>query len=155
MTISFRQLDLKDMQLLLEWLQRPHVKEWWDDGDDTLEKVSAHYTSDSDTTKRYLLLSGDKERIPVGYFQYYFTAQGIGIDQFIADATLLDKGIGSDAIRKFIDMIRKEHNPSRLLTDPSPANKRAIRCYEKVGFKHTESVVDKKGALVYLMEIKN
>jgi len=38
--LSFRPLLPADFPLLLAWLSRPHVKEWWDDGEDTLEKVA-------------------------------------------------------------------------------------------------------------------
>ena len=46
--LSFSPLEKPDHSVLLEWLQLPHVKEWWDDGNDTLEKVSTHYSSDTD-----------------------------------------------------------------------------------------------------------
>lgn len=151
-TISFRVLRDNDMPMLLGWLQWPHVKQWWNDGDDTLEKVKSHYTANSHTTKRFLLLHGEGTQVPIGYFQYYITPTEIGVDQFIAEESLLGKGIGSEAIGRFIDLIQQQHGPRIILTDPSPDNKRAIRCYEKVGFRHRETVQGQKGNLVYLMD---
>ena len=77
--LSFRPMTPDDYPRLLDWLQRPHVKEWWDDGDDTLEKVAAHY-SDPDA-ERFILLyqeagSTDEAR-PIGYFQYYLEEDGV------------------------------------------------------------------------------
>ncbi len=33
---------------LLRWLSEENVKEWWNDEDDTLEKVALHYGEDDD-----------------------------------------------------------------------------------------------------------
>ena len=41
--IFFRVIKAEDYPQILVWLQRPHVKRWWDDGDDTLEKVVFKY----------------------------------------------------------------------------------------------------------------
>jgi RimJ/RimL family protein N-acetyltransferase len=151
--ISFRPLVEDDFELLLQWLQRPHVKGWWNDGDDTLEKVRQHYTRNPDETRRFVLLHPDG-RSPCGYFQYYIKPDGvIGVDQFLADAESLGKGLGSASISKFIQMIRESHSPSRIVTDPSPDNSRAIRCYEKVGFRHYETVQNDLGKLAYMMEL--
>ena len=67
--IRFRPIYSNDLALILEWLQRPHVKEWWDDGDDTIEKVAAHYLSDAEMTKRFIVRSFDGR--DAGYFQYH------------------------------------------------------------------------------------
>jgi len=150
--MEFKPLEERDFPLLLEWLQRPHVKQWWDDGDDTLEKVRQHYTSDPENTKRFLLIQGEPAR-PSGYFQYYLTAHGVGIDQFLSDESYLGRGLGTEAIRKFVDFVTAKHAPKSIAVDPSPDNRRAIRCYEKVGFRHTKTVPDRQGKLAYMMEI--
>lgn len=151
--ISFRPLEETDFELLLEWLQRPHIKEWWDDGDDTIEKVREHYSRDLDETKRFILLYSEQQT-PAGYFQYYIKSGGvIGIDQFLADPKILGKGIGTACILVFLQMIRERHAPWRVIIDPHPDNARAIRCYEKVGFCHYETVQDDAGGLAYMMEL--
>ena len=151
--ISFRPLEEDDFEILLEWLQRPHVKEWWDDGDDTLEKVRDHYTRNPDETRRFILLHPD-DKSPCGYFQYYIRSDGVvGIDQFLADFESLNKGLGSASIAQFLQMILESHSPRRIVTDPSPDNARAIRCYEKVGFRHYETAEDDSGKLAYMMEL--
>jgi RimJ/RimL family protein N-acetyltransferase len=151
--ISFRPLVEDDFELLQEWLQRPHVKEWWDDGDDTLDKVRDHYTRDPDGTRRFILLHPD-DKSPSGYFQYYIKPDSvIGIDQFLADLGSLDKGLGSASISQFLQMIIERHSPRRIVIDPSPHNSRAIRCYEKVGFRHYETVENDSGKLAYMMEL--
>lgn len=39
----FRKITGEDFPQMLEWLSKEHIKQWWDDGDDTLEKVALHY----------------------------------------------------------------------------------------------------------------
>ena len=41
--LRFRPLTPDDFPLMLEWLSKEHVKEWWDDGEDTIEKVADNY----------------------------------------------------------------------------------------------------------------
>jgi RimJ/RimL family protein N-acetyltransferase len=40
MKLTLRQLTDADFLLLLAWLAKPHVKQWWDDGD---EKVGFQF----------------------------------------------------------------------------------------------------------------
>ncbi|MDQ2808519.1 MAG: GNAT family N-acetyltransferase [Chloroflexota bacterium] len=154
--LHFRPLTPDDYPLLLEWLQRPHVKEWWDDGDDTLDKVATHY-GDEDDTVRFLLIETDAAGAeqPLGYFQYYLEPDGVvGIDQFLADAGRLGQGLGTQAVQLFCELVIAQRNPRRIILDPDPANGRAIRCYEKAGFRHYATVPTDEGGVAYMMQIE-
>lgn len=151
--LTFKPLTSADYPLLLDWLQRPHVKQWWNDGDDTLEKVAAHYGNDEHP--RFLMLHGGQ---PIGYiqyyFQYYFLEDGAaGIDLFIGEEQFLNRGVGTAAMRDFIDLIVERHNPPYLIIDPSPDNQRAIRCYEKVGFRYYATETNDEGQTAYMMRL--
>ena len=151
-TVSFRRLQDTDATLMLAWLQRPHVKQWWNDGDDTLEKVRKHYCGKPDEVSRFVLLSAINQ--PIGYFQYYPLADNvIGIDQFIGDAALINQGLGTIAVSAFIARILESHSPKMIIVDPEPDNRRAIRCYEKSGFRYQTTAVDENGKSAYLMGI--
>ncbi len=144
--LRFRSLGPNDFSTLLDWLQRPHVKEWWDDGDDTIEKVVAHYTSDLENTRRYIVVYDGED---AGFFQYHrFDSSHIGVDQFLAKEDQLSRGLGTLCLKAFIDMIVAREAPKFLSVDPEPANKRAIRCYEKCGFQHDPN---RSTASVYFM----
>ena len=148
---KFRRLSPDDFPLMLAWLRKIHVREWWNDGDDSLEKVAAHYGA-QDETERFILLDGET---PIGYFQYYFADGGaIGIDQFIGDETYLNRGVGTETIKMFVRMIVDKHAPPFIILDPSPENKRAVRCYEKVGFRHYETKIAGGGVLAYMMRLE-
>ena len=150
---TFRKLEEADFELLFNWLQQPHVKEWWDDGDDTIAKVKLHYTKGADTVTRFLLLSDNKE--PVGYFQYYVERCGvIGIDQFLGDVSLINKGLGTKAVMAFSKLIRETKQPTTIIVDPEPENHRAIRCYEKAGFLFEQIEIGKDGKQAYIMRME-
>lgn len=140
---------------MLEWLSKEHVKQWWNDGDDTLEKVASHYEAKSSDVVRFILVETDEDdEKPIGYFQYYFIPDGsIGIDQFIGEEDYINKGVGEKAIRMFVELIMERHKPTRIILDPSPDNKRAIKCYEKVGFKYYETKKTEDGHLAYMMRL--
>jgi len=57
-----------------------------------------------------------------------------GIDQFIGEPAMIERGHGSAFIRAFVDE-RLRNGVPRIVTDPNPANARAIRAYEKAGFE--------------------
>lgn len=140
---------------MLEWLSKEHVKEWWDDGEDTIEKVALNYGEEEEGLERFILIeASDGGERPIGYFQHYHIPDGsIGIDQFIGEENYLDRGIGTRALGMFIEMIVREHEPDSIILDPSPDNKRAIRCYEKVGFRHYETKEGVEGGSAYMMRL--
>jgi RimJ/RimL family protein N-acetyltransferase len=146
-------MTTRDFSQMLEWLSKAHIKQWWNDGDDTLEKVALHYGKKSDDVKRFILVEVKKScEKPIGYFQYYFASDNeIGIDQFIGEEDYLDKGVGERTIKMFINLIVERENPTSIILDPSPNNKRAIRCYEKVGFKHYETKITEEGNSAFMM----
>jgi RimJ/RimL family protein N-acetyltransferase len=160
--ISFRPLKLTDLRLLHEWLTRPHVVEWWTPAP-SLEQVEEEFgplTSESSTTRPYLVLF---DGIPGGFIQSY-VAMGSGdgwwedeqdpgvrgIDQFLAEAEQLGLGLGTAMVRAFVEYLFADSAVSCIQTDPSPENGRAIRCYEKAGFRATR-VVDTPDGPALLM----
>ncbi len=154
MKITFLPLTESHFPLLLEWLEKPHVKAWWDqDVKWTQALIEEKY---ADYVKGYKLENGAAKTIsahviyadntPIGYIQIYnaydfargeplidLPASLAAFDAFIGDEAYLKQGIGSQAIAQFL----KEHGTSytHVFADPENTNIVAIRAYEKVGFK--------------------
>ncbi len=151
--LNFRSLRVTDFPLLLTWLSNDHVKEWWNDGDDTLEKVALHYGDEEPDVARFILVeSGEEGESLIGYFQYYVvSSEVIGIDQYIGQVDRINHGVGTAAIRLFIEMIITRHEPQQIIVDPHPENKRAIRCYERVGFVYYATEMTDNGGTAYMM----
>jgi RimJ/RimL family protein N-acetyltransferase len=149
---SFRPVTPTDLSMLHEWLGRPHIAEWWGPPP-SLAQVEAEFgplIGDQSTTRPYVALWDGR---PIGYIQSYVALgsgdgwwpderdPGVrGIDQFLANAEHLSRGLGSAMIGAFVDRLFADPAVTRIQTDPAPHNRRAIRCYEKAGFRAAREV---------------
>ena len=61
----------------------------------------------------------------------------LGIDISIGPAEMVGIGHGSAIVRQFVEELFDEGAP-RVVIDPHPDNKRAIRAYEKAGFREID-----------------
>jgi aminoglycoside 6'-N-acetyltransferase len=57
-----------------------------------------------------------------------------GMDLFLG-TPFQDRGLGTDVVRTMARYLIGERGHHRLIIDPAEHNERAIRCYEKVGFR--------------------
>jgi RimJ/RimL family protein N-acetyltransferase len=165
MTITFRPLSMDDMPLLRDWLMRPHVVAWWGE-QGTAAEIEAEYgalTDERSATRGYIALLDDA---PIGFIQSYVALgsgdgwwtderdPGVrGIDQFLASEAQLGRGLGSEMVRAFVAELFRDPAVTRIQTDPSPDNGRAVRCYEKAGFRAVGEVETPDGrALLMICE---
>lgn len=162
MQISFIPLAELHFPRLLQWLETPHVKAWWDsDIQWTLGSIQKKYSS---YVKGYKLDNGVSKPIkaciicvagkPIGYIQIYnaydFPALLRGVsglpknlgafDILIGDTKYLGQNIGSKAIEKFFNLYAQHY--SHMFVDPDPKNTAAIKCYEKAGFRRLSEQKD-------------
>ncbi|MCP4002578.1 MAG: GNAT family N-acetyltransferase [bacterium] len=159
---EFEALAEHHLPLLFDWLNRPHVAEFWD-GPVSLEEVREKYLPRIGSTSidtRIALLDGT----PVGFIQSYAAvepaeegrsgeqARGVvGIDQFLADAGNLGKGLGTEMVRQFVRLLFRNPTVTSIQTDPAPGNLRAIRCYEKVGFRKLGPIETSEGPALLMV----
>ena len=152
-----------DLPAMAEWVRRPHVADVWDECR-TLEELRATYLpciEGKDATAPYLAyLDG----VPIGYIQSYVAAgagaswwtdehdPGVrGIDQFLADGNRLGQGLGTEMVRRFVQLLFEDPAITRIQTDPAPDNQRAIRCYEKAGFRRVSAVTTPDGPALLMV----
>lgn len=157
---TFSPLREADLPLLHDWIHRPHVAEWWGGGDagENLEDTKRKYLprlQEGFSVKAYIaLFSGE----PIGFIQSYValgcgdgwwedeTDPGVrGIDQFLCDGSKLGQGLGSRMVAAFVRKLFEDPGVTKVQTDPDPTNVRAIRCYEKAGFRPVEKLATPDG----------
>ena len=152
----FRPMTAAHLPLVLRWLQQPQVMEWWGDTREQFELVSGDL--EVDTMDQFIVTIADH---PFGYIQCYdltdwnsgfgtHPAGTRGIDQFIGEPDMIDRGHGSAFIRAFADSKLDSGTP-RMVTDPDPANARAIRAYEKAGFAKVRLVDTPDGTALLMV----
>lgn len=165
--VSLRPLTDDDLPMLHDWLNRPHIVEWWGGESErpSLEDVYANYQPRimaSEQVTPYIAMLGDR---PIGYAQSYValgsgdgwweeeTDPGVrGIDQCIADEGLLGQGLGTNMVRALVATLFSDPTVTRIQTDPDPGNLRAIRCYEKAGFHRVRTIVTPDGPALYMVQ---
>lgn len=157
--INFRQVTQHDLPLLEKWMAQPHWQEWWGETEEEIGYI-IDMLDGRDTTRPFIFQVNGSD---AGYIQYWRPADqlfepwlsqapwmmqlpegAIGVDMSIGNADLLSKGIGSRVLSAFIAKLRDKEF-TEIYIDPDPANKRAIRAYEKAGFRAISSIVDPTG----------
>lgn len=145
--LRFVPLAEPHLDLILTWLDEPHVKPFWTEAADR-EEVRAKFRGKA--AKRifgYIVeLTGDGR--PIAYIQHYEAwnvgpgwwpdaRPGVyGLDVMIGDADLVGKGIGTEIVDRFIsEILRPGREVIEVIADPDPANLGAIRAFEKCGFR--------------------
>lgn len=161
--ITFRPLTLADLPRLHEWLSRPHVAEWWAPTPTPaeLEEEYGPAAIEGSGTQPYVVLANET---PVGFIQSYVAVgsgegwwpdeqdPGVrGIDQFLAHRAQLDQGLGTRVVRDFVERLFEDPAVTRIQTDPSPANGRAIRCYQKAGFRAVREIDTPDGPALFMV----
>ena len=153
----FRPMSKTDLPLVRGWLAEPHVMQWWGDSCEQFEIVSGDL--EVEAMDQFIVATDDR---PFGYLQCYnpevWPDNGLGvhpkgtrgIDQFIGEPSMVDRGHGSAFIRSFIDRLLAA-GATRVITDPDPANTRAIRAYEKAGFRRDRLVETSDGTALLMV----
>ena len=157
--IIFKKMTEDDLKLLYQWFQIPHILKWYARNEKyTLEMILEKYLPrlNNRTISSFIIRV---DNYPVGYIQLYqitnHLPQGIadynhplfnslkpdelvGIDLFIADEKYLHTGLGSEALKIFLDAHIKDKF-SGVLVDPLKENSTAISFFEINDFKHLAS----------------
>ena len=145
-----------DLGIFLQWMTDPRTMKYWDGMTEIFdaERVLRHYREhmEEGVTPCLVELAGEA----IGYLQFceipdaaandlpeeeYARFVGAdekvyGIDLFIGVPELRSKGIGTRLLKMTCKMLFEECGADHITIDPKSHNARAIRCYEKVGFKH-------------------
>jgi len=163
--VTLRLMVEDDIPMLHGWLNLPHIVEWWGQERPALDEVYAKYlprVMEEDRVTPYIGMLG---QTPFAYAQSYValgagggwwedeTDPGVrGIDQSIGHPDLLGKGLGTKLVRALVDRLFADPEVTKIQTDPAPNNHRAIRCYEKAGFRTAGIVATPDGPAVYMLK---
>jgi aminoglycoside 6'-N-acetyltransferase len=115
-----------------EILREPEVLRWW--GAHDTKRVREELIEPEDVVVYAIELDGEL----IGSIQYYEEPtpdyRHAAIDIFLATHRQ-GQGLGSEAIRVLARHLFDDLGHHRLTIDPAADNKRAIRAYERVGFR--------------------
>jgi RimJ/RimL family protein N-acetyltransferase len=146
--IKIRPIKEEDKYIVKKWLSDPEVLQFYEGRDRpfTLEMVEEKFVKGSPESARCIIVFEDRE---IGYLQYYrideeerkkygySQSQEViyGTDQFIGESVLWNQGIGTLMINEVKKYLTETKGADLLVMDPMVWNERAIKCYEKCGYK--------------------
>ncbi|NRF89837.1 acetyltransferase [Paenibacillus frigoriresistens] len=140
----------EDISLLYKWLNDEKVLSF-------IEGPSTRYSREQIVNKYGPRARGERNvtpciieltNVPIGYLQFYQLQEEeiqeygakddqpqYGLDLFIGETDYWNKGIGTVALKLVIRYLFAEREVQDIYIDPQTWNNRAIRSYEKCGFK--------------------
>lgn len=142
---TFRPFNEDDLDMVARWLTSPDVAVWYRDPD-YIDELEDHL-ADKRIRQQIVSFKG----VPFAYLQDYdvygwkdhhlsFLSNGArGLDTFIGASDMIGSGHGTRFIRSAVKKLFQDGAPA-LGIDPDPQNIRAIRAYQKVGFKGDREV---------------
>jgi RimJ/RimL family protein N-acetyltransferase len=145
--IAFRRLAPDDIPRLVAWSRQAHVRQWYS-LDLSPEEMRAKYgprARDDSPVRAWIILVDGRE---AGYLQSYALAsfpdyqakigEGrlAGLDLFIGEPDLVNRGLGPRIIRRFVDeQVFARGEFDGCVAGPNPANRASIRAFHKAGFR--------------------
>ena len=152
--VVFRPLATSDIPDMVRWLGDPDVARWWPEDDLSLNALIGKYAP---------IISGDEpvrgfiieiEGAKAGFIQAYrvddhpdyarqldVPADAVATDLFIGEPAWRGKGWGAIVLQAFLrQVVFALYDTNLAIIAPTPANTRAIRTYERCGFRWLETV---------------
>lgn len=157
--IHFEKATLSHQEIIFEWLDKPHVREFWDNSAKHREGILSFMNGRVDPTLHFggmtywvgsvkgnpycFILTHEEIDAPDVYVPEAYrphlskTGKTFGLDFCIGNEHYLSKGLAAPTLESFTKFFVEQVNPETdtFLIDPFINNPRAIHVYEKAGFK--------------------
>ncbi|HUH15552.1 MAG TPA: GNAT family protein [Gaiellaceae bacterium] len=131
--VVLRPLVEGDVERIVELGADPEVARWWPGL--TPEHVREKARGEDEGVTVFAIVADGEV---AGMIQHYEETdpdyRHAGIDLFLG-TPFHGRGLGTDAVRTMARHLVRDLGHHRVVIDPDAANARAIRCYEKAGFR--------------------
>lgn len=130
--VVLRPLTEADIGPLARIVSEPEIAKWWIDYDE--RRLRKEMLEDPDVEGFAIELNQEL----IGTIEYHEENDPdyrYAMVDVTVDTAHLGQGLGTDALRTLARYLFEKRGHHRLMIDPAVANTRAIRAYEKVGFK--------------------
>lgn len=135
--------DEDDYKLLYKWCSKKEIYLYFEQRKLSYEEIKNKYKTriQKNKVETYII---EYKNIPVGLIQYELKDNRIyNIDIFIGELDYHHKGIATNSINLLCEYLFKEKNANKLIMCPLKSNIKAVKCYEKCGFKIIKEYIEK------------
>ncbi|WAM34488.1 GNAT family N-acetyltransferase [Caldicellulosiruptor morganii] len=139
--VNIRELRWGDLKYLQKWSNDPEVA-FWARGVKDVSYTSAgefrrwYYSRSNSSIKRFIVETKDKKPIgSISYRDYDPVNKVVVLGIHIGEKEYWGKGFGTDAIKAFVKYLFATLDINRIELDTFDDNIRAIKAYQKCGFK--------------------
>lgn len=137
-----------DIAVMARWLSDPRVLAFYEGQENPHDEamVRKAFLEGMEPAETPCIV--EYEGRPLGYLQFYpvdeagsaeygcaYEPDTWATDQFIGEPEYWGRGIGTTMLRLVLDYLVRERGARRVMLDPVASNARAIRAYEKCGFR--------------------
>jgi aminoglycoside 6'-N-acetyltransferase len=130
--LFLREPEEADLPALVAILREPEVARWWPGFDETEARLALLGRDD------VTVLAIEHQGRPIGAIQFHEQAdpsyRHAGVDLFLA-SDFQGKGLGGEAVKGVARHLFAARGHHRIVIDPAAENVRAIRAYQRVGFR--------------------
>lgn len=169
--VSLREADIADRPKLFQWLTQSDITPsimgeptYPDHPIPTWEDFQREYSesyfqaSGNEKGRNFIILLGGTEIGTIGYDNLDRRASQVDIDIWMKEERYCGHGFGTEALRCLVEKLHSKYGIRTFRLDPSARNKRAIRAYEKAGFRIEDNIVwnrrpDYRDAISMIREI--
>lgn len=130
--VTLRPLASDDVPRLAELGNDPEVARWWPNI--TTEELLSKAEGRDDVTAFTVEVGGEVIGIAEIWEELEPDHRHAGVDLFLG-SDHHGRGLGTDTVRTLTRHLVRDLGHHRVVVDPAVDNARAIRCYERVGFR--------------------
>lgn len=135
--LRLRPVTPDDSAAFARWLSDPEVMASFGRPPDDSSATPSEEATPAGLPGRSFVIE-DRGR-PIGGIEYFHDRPSApwsaGIDIFIGEPDARDRGLGTEALRTLLRYLFETRGLKRVTIDPEPSNRRAVRAYEKAGFR--------------------
>ncbi len=137
--VSLRAIAEQDLDDLMRWRRDPEVIQFWDVAPDGIEEYRKQlFGRDTVPVWRFIIEWQGRGVGEIDYHHPYADTDYLwsaGIDIFVGEPAARNRGVGTEAVRTMLKHLFEVKRVHRVTIDPEVGNARAIRSYQKAGFR--------------------
>lgn len=172
--IAFKKAGKSDQKLIQAWLDKPHIKEYWDNAQEIMARFESSLKKGEDHRNFWICFYHQEPfglmitldvTVPnphakeiLDHLTPWIEPEGktLIFDFVIAEEVFLGKGLASEVLKKFIEVL--DVSDKALLADPEVKNEKGIHILEKAGFVKVSTFIRGQGFFRgkphYLLKLK-